>query len=236
MTVLSNQENYQLDGLWQMEHRYFAQFENVSLPLGGLTLHDCQELYKLVKKHCHEKNINSVQIADVGCWTGMSSLVLAMAAEKFNGNVHSVDWFQGSDKTNLSFAGKYFNIKNIFLDNIKEFDFGKRIKLIEGKTTDVATQFSDGYFDLVFLDADHRYHQVVNDINTWLPKVKNGGIICGHDCEILLKNGFQTIFNAYVDEDMINKLHIGVCKAVSDIFPDAKHTDSGTIWYFEKNF
>jgi len=35
--------------------------------------------------------------------------------------------------------------------------------------------------DMVFIDADHSYEGVHNDILKWLPKVKSGGIISGHD-------------------------------------------------------
>lgn len=38
-----------------------------------------------------------------------------------------------------------------------------------------------GEFDSVFIDGDHAYDCVLADIETWLPRVKKGGIICGHD-------------------------------------------------------
>ncbi len=41
--------------------------------------------------------------------------------------------------------------------------------------------FPDNYFDFVYIDADHRYEYVVLDIEFWLPKVKKGGILGGHD-------------------------------------------------------
>jgi len=36
-------------------------------------------------------------------------------------------------------------------------------------------------FDLVFVDADHSYDAVKRDIWAWKPKIKKGGILCGHD-------------------------------------------------------
>ena len=35
--------------------------------------------------------------------------------------------------------------------------------------------------DFVFIDANHNYDDVLNDIGWWLPKIKRGGLICGHD-------------------------------------------------------
>lgn len=41
--------------------------------------------------------------------------------------------------------------------------------------------FLDEYLDLVYIDASHRYEDVINDIKTWLPKIKKGGYLSGHD-------------------------------------------------------
>lgn len=39
----------------------------------------------------------------------------------------------------------------------------------------------DKSLDLVFIDANHDYDFIKQDIELWLPKVKDGGIISGHD-------------------------------------------------------
>ncbi len=40
---------------------------------------------------------------------------------------------------------------------------------------------SKRYFDIVFVDADHLYNSVKEDILTWIPHVKEGGMLAGHD-------------------------------------------------------
>jgi len=46
---------------------------------------------------------------------------------------------------------------------------------------DAARYIPDGLLDFVFIDAQHDYDSVLKDIDIWLPKVKNGGMISGHD-------------------------------------------------------
>jgi predicted O-methyltransferase YrrM len=46
---------------------------------------------------------------------------------------------------------------------------------------DVSLFFKDGFFDLVYIDADHTYTGVLQDIRDWYPKVKKGGFLLGDD-------------------------------------------------------
>ena len=36
-------------------------------------------------------------------------------------------------------------------------------------------------FDYVFIDANHTYETVSKDLLNWIPKVRLGGLVCGHD-------------------------------------------------------
>lgn len=54
-------------------------------------------------------------------------------------------------------------------------------RAIQGASWEVADQFEDGSIDFVFIDADHIYEHVRKDVLAWLPKVRPGGIIAGHD-------------------------------------------------------
>lgn len=53
--------------------------------------------------------------------------------------------------------------------------------LIKGESVPVSEEFEDGSLDFVFIDADHSYEAVKQDIEAWYPKVRSGGIVSGHD-------------------------------------------------------
>lgn len=57
----------------------------------------------------------------------------------------------------------------------------KNIIEIKKESEKLFNEYEDNYFDMVYIDADHSYDSVKKDISNWFYKVKNGGIICGHD-------------------------------------------------------
>jgi len=59
--------------------------------------------------------------------------------------------------------------------------YSDKVELLKMTTLEASKEFDDGYFDLVFIDADHSYEGVKNDILTWYPKIRKGGLLCGHD-------------------------------------------------------
>ena len=57
-------------------------------------------------------------------------------------------------------------------------------KIIRQFSLDAVRDFDDETLDAVYIDADHSFQAVTNDICEWGKKVKRGGIISGHDFEI----------------------------------------------------
>lgn len=58
------------------------------------------------------------------------------------------------------------------------------LNYLEMSSLAATNMYTDGSLDFVFIDADHSYAAVAADIDAWLPKVRKGGIIAGHDyCE-----------------------------------------------------
>lgn len=56
-----------------------------------------------------------------------------------------------------------------------------RAIMIRAESKKAAELFQDESLDFVYIDANHAYDYVVEDIKLWYPKVKKGGYLLGHD-------------------------------------------------------
>lgn len=45
----------------------------------------------------------------------------------------------------------------------------------------VVNDFRENYFDFIYIDSCHLYNAVKSDLNSFLPKLKKGAIMAGHD-------------------------------------------------------
>jgi hypothetical protein len=59
--------------------------------------------------------------------------------------------------------------------------FGPRSRMMRQLSTEAAKEFRDGQLDFVYLDAMHSYQGVADDLCVWHTKVRQGGILGGHD-------------------------------------------------------
>ena len=53
--------------------------------------------------------------------------------------------------------------------------------LIRKWSTEAYKDFPDNFFDFVYIDGNHEFEHVTEDIANWSKKLKKGGIISGHD-------------------------------------------------------
>lgn len=66
----------------------------------------------------------------------------------------------------------------------KRFKHAPAVKIIRKLTVKALKKFPDNYFDMIYIDADHRYEAVAEDLKWAYKKVKRNGFIMGHDYEI----------------------------------------------------
>jgi hypothetical protein len=60
-------------------------------------------------------------------------------------------------------------------------EFGDRVEFLRMTSSDAVSRFVDESVDFVYIDVNHEYKFVLNDIMIWYPKVKNGGYLTGDD-------------------------------------------------------
>jgi len=70
-----------------------------------------------------------------------------------------------------------FNTVNNKLTSI----FGNKVEFIRKMSTEAAQHFDDNSLDFVYIDGNHDYSYVLEDLKVWYPKVKIGGFLCGDD-------------------------------------------------------
>lgn len=140
------------------------------------------------------------RFVEVGTWMGKSiAAFLAFAKESEKRfEVHAVDTFQGKpanahQEAVLNVHGG--NVRKMFEANMKALGIFATDdpKLMGGDLVDVnvhaedsvfaAKGFLPGTLDAVFIDGDHNEEAVYADIEAWAPKIKSGGILCGHDID-----------------------------------------------------
>lgn len=56
-----------------------------------------------------------------------------------------------------------------------------RCRMLKTTSDKAVEQFDDESVGVVFIDAAHDFENVRRDIQLWWPKVKKGGVLCGHD-------------------------------------------------------
>jgi len=64
---------------------------------------------------------------------------------------------------------------------LKKFKNDKRVEIIKDFSSNAVKSVKDNSLDFVYIDANHTYKYVYQDIELWTLKVKDGGIIAGHD-------------------------------------------------------
>ena len=100
----------------------------------------------------------------------------------WSGTLYMVDVWRPleSGYDDASNHGKYDGgVYTDAMENIKGFE--DRAIMVRATSEIASDMFNDNSLDFVYIDANHAYDYVVQDIELWYPKVKKGGFICGHD-------------------------------------------------------
>lgn len=74
------------------------------------------------------------------------------------------------------------------------------IEIIKKYSYDGVKIFPDKYFDFIYIDACHLYNCVKSDLINYLPKLKDNGLMCGHDYVQFDNFGIIRAVNEFIEE------------------------------------
>jgi len=143
---------------------------------------DYEDLYSHLAKNLPEGS----SFVEVGVWKGRSICYLGQQLKSINKKfkIFAVDTFKGSsneDAHQKEVQEHGGSLLPLFLKNLTDLNLTDLITPIEKDSIEASKLFSDNEIDFVFVDANHSYEAVIEDLKHWYPKLKPGGIIAGHD-------------------------------------------------------
>ena len=130
-------------------------------------------------------------IAEIGVAEGnFSEKLISITRPK---KIHLIDYWAGE---------KYDDVMRLHVQQkFKNEIDASMVEINCGDSVDELSKFSDGYFDWVYIDTDHSYKTTVQELYICRSKVKENGIIAGHD---------------YITGSWKSKYRYGVIEAVNE--------------------
>jgi hypothetical protein len=144
---------------------------------------------KVVRRWLLAKMPKQAVCAEIGVYEGkFSRRIVEFTQPK---KLHLIDpWhFQTSEAYKDSFYGgeqgggqagmdrRHDMVKSMFASQIADGS----IAIHRNDSSKAAAEFPDRYFDWVYIDGNHLYEFVRDDLRLFRPKVRPGGYICGDD-------------------------------------------------------
>ena len=136
-----------------------------------------------------EQAKDGYHFVEVGTWKGKSACYMAVEIINSKKKIRfdCVDTWMGNGRSLTDIVHEPLlrvpdGLYNHFLENIK--DVQHVINPIRKPSLEAANLYADNTLNCVFIDAAHDYKNVFSDVKAWLPKIKSGGILAGHDFKL----------------------------------------------------
>lgn len=148
---------------------------------------------------------------EVGSWVGSTALTIAPHMDR----LYCIDTFQGTPGTRLEPIADEMNkevegVFRFFCRNMGSDLLLSKVFPCVGTSREWAFVFPTIKACFVFLDGDHAYEAVKEDIQMWAPKCSH--ILCGHD------------YSEHFPD---------VMRAVQECFPADVINVQGTVWWVD---
>lgn len=123
----------------------------------------------------YETALTMDSIIEVGSWKGKSTHALLSGCSE---QVVAVDTFMGS-KSEINGPHSEALRADIFWQFMQNVGSFPQLRVIKAPSVEAASLWADHSVDMVFIDAEHTYEAVMQDIAAWRNKCRR--ILCGHD-------------------------------------------------------
>jgi len=124
---------------------------------------------------------NGSKFVEVGSWKGRSTCFLGVEIINSGKSISldAVDTWLGSEE---HYGFDVLNEDGLYKEFINNIEPLKNIiNPVRMKSIQASELYEDDSLEFVFIDASHKYEDVIDDLNAWYPKVKKGGVFAGHD-------------------------------------------------------
>lgn len=82
---------------------------------------------------------------------------------------------------------------------VKRFGNCPKVSILKTSSLEASKFFRDSYLDFAYIDACHSYEAVKQDLTAWYPKVKNGGVLAGHDYDSKIYPGLARAVDEFIE-------------------------------------
>ena len=137
---------------------------------------------EMLKYYCDK--IDKPKVLEIGVFKGE---FLEYLIKNCNiGSIDGVDLFEGEscsgdcDGNNVV----YYDVGKSYLELLEKYKDTPNVKLFKSKSINFLQNQKDNIYDIIYIDSDHSYNGVKNDLINAYSKIKNGGYIMGHDYEM----------------------------------------------------
>ena len=113
--------------------------------------------------------------AEVGVFEGMFTEKFCRAGLK----MYAIDPWLPYVGTGRTFRQP--GVQDMVYETAKERLTGLNCEIIKKYSMDAVKDFKNESLDFVYLDGDHRFRYIAEDLAEWVTKIRKGGIVSGHD-------------------------------------------------------
>jgi predicted O-methyltransferase YrrM len=148
-----------------------------------------------------QKAQDGAKFVEIGVWKGGSTAYMGVEIYNSGKKIHydAIDTFEGSRE-----HGQVIGLYEEAVQNLKPLIDLNVVNIIRGHSQDVVSKYQDETIDFCFIDGSHEYEDVKKDIMAYLPKVKKGGILAGHDYDAIWSGVIQAVDEILVKVEIVN--------------------------------